>query len=177
MVTRWHPKKDFFETPSNETCTANGLTFTANDRKPFIPTNKNARNDSSVREWFANICLALGNKKTFGLWAWRNHSSYVLQQKTSRHRIEALVRQKGSCCCCVAVVVLVVCCCCFLWLSFLLLLLQFFSLVITCPVTLLDYNSYHSKLRAKISRPWWYWSTNTGFRIKTCIVAIGQKIP
>lgn len=101
-------------------------------------------------------------KKTFGLWAWRNHSSCIPPTKNISHRIEALVRQKGSCCCCVAVVVLGVCCCCFLWLSFLLLLLQFFSLVITCVVTLLDYNSYHSKLRAKNSRPWWYWSTNNG---------------
>lgn len=39
MVTRWHPKKGFFKTPSNETCTANGLTFTANDQNSVIPTN------------------------------------------------------------------------------------------------------------------------------------------
>lgn len=95
---------------------------------------QNARNDSSVLEWFANICLAQGNKKTFGLWLDGTIHPIFPRQKTSRHRIEALVRQKGSCCCCV-VVVLVVCCCCFLWLSFLLLLLQFFSLVITYPVS------------------------------------------
>lgn len=128
----------------------------------FQPTTRSEK--WSLSSWMICAHLPCARKqKNLRVVAWRNHSSYIIPPTKN------ISTSDWSSCAPEGLMLLLCCCCCFdcLLLLFFVVVafavaVAVFCLVITCLVTLLDYNSYHSKLRAKISRPWWYWSTNNG---------------